>query len=89
MFDMDEIIRAMPKMLSGDELKDALGIFPKYDSTIRNEQDAVRYMSLSHLYNIYVPSQMSSEIYSKLYLALLRSLQKKSSKMAVDRKSVV
>lgn len=83
MFDMDEIIRAMPKMLSGDELKDALGIFPKYDSTIRNEQDAVRYMSLSHLYNIYVPSQMSSEIYSKLYLALLRSLQKKSSKMAV------
>lgn len=85
MFDMEEIIRAMPKMLSGKELIDALSILPEYDNSIRNEQDAVRYMSLSHLYNIYVPSQMSLEIYSKLYLALLRSLQKKGSKMAVKQ----
>jgi hypothetical protein len=34
-------------------------------------------MALSDIYNIYIPSSMSVEIYSKLYLALLRSLQKK------------
>lgn len=85
MFDMEEIIRAMPKMLSGEELNQELSVLPEYDNSIRDEQDAIRLMNLSHLYNIYVPSQMSYEIYSKLYLALLRSLQKKGSKLAVQQ----
>ncbi len=42
-------------------------------------------MKLSDLYNIYLPSQMSTEIYSKLYLAILRSLQKKGTKLAVQQ----
>ncbi|WP_301034890.1 AAA family ATPase, partial [Parabacteroides goldsteinii] len=47
----------------------------------------VRLMALSDLYRIYVPSQMSLEIYSKMYLALLRSLQKKGTKLAVQQKN--
>lgn len=43
-------------------------------------------MALSDLYQIYVPSQMSIEIYNKLYLALLRSMQKKSSQMAIKQR---
>ena len=61
----------------------ALSVFPEYDETICNENEAVRLMALSELYKIYVPSQMSLEIYSKLYLALLRSLQKKGTRLAV------
>ena len=44
-------------------------------------------MALSDIYRIYLPSQMSTEIYSKLYLALLRSLQKKYTKLAVQQQN--
>ena len=42
-------------------------------------------MALSTLYDIYLPSEMSVEIYLKLYLALLRSLQKKGTHAAVQQ----
>ena len=44
-------------------------------------------MALSDLYRIYILSQMSLEIYSKLYLALLRSMQKKGTKLAVQQQN--
>ena len=43
-------------------------------------------MRLSDLYRLYVPSNMSTEIYAKLYLALLRSLQKKGTQVAIRQK---
>lgn len=80
---MNDIIAKLPKMLSGNELSDAMSILPEYDADIRNENQAMRLVALSELYRVYVPSQMSSEIYSKLYLALLRSLQKKSTELVM------
>lgn len=81
-----EAVNAMPKMLSGSELASALTILPEYDESIRKENEAVRLMALSSLYNIYLPSQMSMEIYSKLYLSLLRSLQKKNTTLAIQQR---
>jgi hypothetical protein len=52
-------------------------VLPPYDPKIRLQSATIRLMALSDLYNIYIPSSMSVEIYSKLYLALLRSLHKK------------
>lgn len=78
----ENILSKIPPMKSGNELVSALSVFPEYDETICNENEAVRLMALSELYKIYVPSQMSLEIYSKLYLALLRSLQKKGTRLA-------
>ena len=86
MGEMMEAVKAMPKMLSGNDLVSALTILPAYDDGIRNENEAVRLMALSDLYNIYLPSQMSMEIYSKLYLSLLRSLQKKHTTLAVQQR---
>lgn len=83
MFDAMKIIEKLPAMKSGKELKSVLQILPEYNENIRIENAAVRLMELSTLYNIYIPSSMSLEIYSKLYLALLRSLQKKGTKLAV------
>lgn len=77
----------LPPMLSGDELKKALETLPPYSESIRNEDAATRLMALSDLYQIYIPSTMSVEIYSKLYLALLRSLQKKSTKAANEQRN--
>lgn len=86
MGDMLSAVKAMPKMLSGEELIAAMTILPIYDDSIRSENEAVRLMALSDLYNIYLPSQMSMEIYSKLYLSLLRSLQKKHTVLAVQQR---
>lgn len=86
MGDLISAVKAMPKMLSGEELIAAMTILPVYDDSIRNENEALRLMALSDLYNIYLPSQMSMEIYSKLYLSLLRSLQKKHTVLAVQQR---
>ena len=87
MADLSNIIHILPSMKSGDDLFSALEILPKYDDMIRTADVPVRLMALSDLYRIYVPSNMSLEIYSKMYLALLRSLQKKGTKMAVQQKN--
>ena len=79
------LIRKLPPMLSGAELEQALSILPEYDPAIKNENEAMRLIALSELYKVFVPNQMSKEIYSKLYLALLRSLQKKEGKLRVKQ----
>jgi len=79
MSDEYSIIKALPEMLSGENLIKKLQILPDYSNKIRSENEAIRLMELSNIYNIYIPSQMSLEIYSKLYLALIRSLQKKNT----------
>ena len=73
-------------MKSGEELIKELSIFPDYKNSIRQESQTVRLMRLSDLYRLYVPSAMSTEVYAKLYLALLRSLQKKGTQAAIRQK---
>ncbi len=80
---MNSIIELLPEMKAGDALISALSVLPAYDANIRSQNEAVRLIALSDLYKIYIPSPMTTEIYSKLYLALLRSLQKKMTKTAV------
>lgn len=85
MLDYKEILTFLPEMKSGKELVSAMAILPEYKDSVRNENQAVRLIALSDLYRVYIPSAMSMEIYSKLYLALLRSLQKKGTKMAIKQ----
>ena len=66
-------------ILSGKDLYDALLFLPDYDESVRSYDASTRLVALSELYNIYLPSAMSEEIYSKLYLSLLRSLNKKGT----------
>ena len=87
MTNLSDIIYTLPAMKSGQELIAALEVLPEYDSSICLADAPIRLVALSDLYRIYVPSQMSLEIYSKLYLALLRSLQKKGTKLAVQQQN--
>ncbi len=82
---MSYITDMMPEMKVGKELILSLQSLPEYDEIICNQTADIRLMELSNLYNIYIPSRMSVEIYSKLYLALLHSLQKKNTKTAVQQ----
>lgn len=80
-----DLIRQLPEMLSGKELYDRLADIPIYNKEVRQKSQTERLVALSTLYDIYLPSEMSVEIYSKLYLALLRSLQKKGTREAVQQ----
>ena len=70
-------------MLTGSELYNALKVMPRYDESIRSCDKSLRLVALSDLYNIYLPSQMSEEIYTKIYLSTVRSLNKKETIDAV------
>ena len=80
-----DLIRQMAEMLSGQELYEKLADIPAYSGEIRGKSQTERLINLSAIYEIYLPSEMSIEIYSKLYLALLRSLQKKGTHVAVQQ----
>lgn len=84
---LTDIIKELPEMKSGDELRKEFAVIPEYDNKVCEYGAATRLMALSDLYAIYVPSAMSEEIYSKLYLALIRSLQKKSTKVAIRQQN--
>ena len=79
---MTDIISIMPKMLTGEELDKALEVLPEYHTTIREKSVPERLVVLQDIYKVYVPSNMTREIYIKMYLSLLRSLQKKQSILA-------
>ena len=87
MNNLSDVIHILPPMKSGSELVSSLEVLPEYDDRVRGADAPIRLMALSDLYRIYVPSQMSLEIYSKLYLALLRSLQKKGTKIAIQQRN--
>ena len=89
-----QIIDRLPPMMAGNELTDALRVLPDYDTNIIHAPVPTRLMAMSDMYEIYEPSKMSVEIYSKLYLGLIRSLQKKGTRMAMlqqieNRKAVL
>jgi len=73
----------MPQMLTGSLLDEALRIMPEYSASIRKASEADRLIALQDIYSVYIPTDMSREVYSKLYLALLRSMHKKQSLAAI------
>lgn len=84
---MNTILKSIPPMITGGELRQALAVTPEYDLNIRFASAAERLIALNNIYEIYYPFEMSTQIYSKLYLALIRSLQKKTIKFAVQQRS--
>lgn len=77
--------KELKRMYTGKELTEKLICLPEYDNSIRNEDMATRLVELSSLYQIYIPSEMSVEIYNKLYMAVLRSIKKKGTREAVTQ----
>ncbi|MDE6055385.1 MAG: TniB family NTP-binding protein [Lachnospiraceae bacterium] len=82
---MENLVTQMPKMLMGKELEGAMLSFPPYDLLICNADTATRIIALNDIMEIYVPSQMSYEIYSKIYLAMMHSLKKKQTVEAIKQ----
>lgn len=86
MLQENKIIELLPQVLSGNRLIEELGYLPAYNETIIEQSQASRLLALSDIYRVYVPSEMSIEIYNKLYLALLLSIKKKFTAAAVKQR---
>lgn len=71
--------------MTENELKKTLLQLPAYSPEIVNENQAERLLALNDIYGIYVPTEMSVEIYAKLYTALYRSLNLKGTRDSVIR----
>lgn len=82
------IMEKLEPMLAGAELKKRLKVLPDYDASIRMESQTVRLIELNNLHSFYLPSDMSVEIYTKLYLAMVRSVQKKEGRIAVQQRNI-
>ena len=78
-------MQSVSPLLIGNELIRALETRPEYDENIRLASPAERLMALNHIYDIYCPSSMTCEIYSKLYFAYARALQKKETHSAIKQ----
>lgn len=79
---MEELAMKMPGMMMGKELENLMLHLPAYDPKICTADAVTRIMALNDIAEIYVPSDMSYEIYSKIYLAMLHSLKKKQTRDA-------
>ena len=84
---MNNILSALPKMIVGEDINLELSALPNYTESVRLQDAGERLIALSDIYNIYIPSSMSTEIYCKLYLALVRSLQKKNNQDTVRQQN--
>lgn len=82
------IMEKLEPMLVGKQLKDKMTIFPDYGENIRKESASVRLLELNKINSFYLPSDMSVEIYTKLYLAMVKSLQKKESKLVIQQRNL-
>lgn len=82
---MENLMAKMPKMLMGQELEKAMLTLPVYDAAICKADAGTRLTALDAMTDIYVPSAMSYEIYSKIYIAMLHSLKKKYTKDAISQ----
>lgn len=79
---MNNILELIPPMLEGDELMEQMKVAPFYDESIRTKSISERLVALNDIYNVYVPSKMTKHIYNKIYLSVVRGLQKKTTKLA-------
>lgn len=76
---MNEFAKELPPLVLGTELNNQLRILPEYDSNIRKASSPQRLIALRNIRQVFIPNKMSREIYCKLYLSLLHSLEKKTS----------
>lgn len=76
---MNNYSELLPKMLFGEDLKNTLQILPDYDESVRNLDAGTRLMELMNIYKVFVPQNLSLEIYTKLYMMTVMSLQQKGT----------
>lgn len=78
----------MNELLVGENLEKAMTNLPGYSEQIREESASIRLLALDSLYQIYIPTEMSKMIYTKIYLAVDMALKKKMSKESITQQNL-
>lgn len=76
---MSDYSGLLPKMLFGEDLKNMLQVLPDYDESVRGLDAGTRLLKLMDIYKVFVPQNLSLEIYHKLYMMTVMSLQQKGT----------
>lgn len=74
---MDNVKEQLNNYLSGEELINALTVLPPYRDGLTKVTD--RLTALLDVYKIFIPNKTAVDIYNRLYMAILNSLDKKYS----------
>lgn len=74
---MENIKNQINEFLCDDELIESLTVLPEYKKNLITKSD--RLLALLDLYKIYIPNQSTLDVYNRLYLALINSLDKKET----------
>ena len=74
---MNEFIKHLRPLLVDEELVEALTVLPEVKKDFKNK--AERLSSVLDIYKIYIPNEDTINIYHRLYLSVLNSLEKKST----------
>ena len=78
---MDKVKEQLNRYLCGEELIKALTVLPSYREGLVEIPD--RLTALLDIYKIYIPSSSTLDIYNRLYIAILNSLDKKATLLEV------
>lgn len=81
MITMDKVKEQLNRYLCGEELIKALTVLPSYREGLVEIPD--RLTALLDIYKIYIPSSSTLDIYNRLYMAILNSLDKKATLLEV------
>ena len=79
---MIELKDQLNKYLVGPDLIRELTVLPNYKKDLVNTGD--RLIALLDVYKLYIPTKSTVEIYNRLYLSLISSLEKKNSILNVE-----
>ena len=78
---MDRMKEQLNGYLTGEALIEALTVLPPYREGLESVPD--RLMALLDIYKIFIPSKSTPDVYNRLYLAVLNSLEKKNTLLEV------
>ena len=78
---MDNVKEQLNQYLSGETLIRALTVLPPYREGLESIPE--RLTALLDIYKIFIPSRSTPDIYNRLYLAILNSLEKKNTLLEV------
>jgi hypothetical protein len=79
---MDNLVRQLNQYYSGDELLEKLTVLPEYNDKATTIPE--RLVALLDVYKVFIANDTTVDIYNRLYLALLNSLDKKNTLLETE-----
>lgn len=74
---MNDFIKQLRPLLEGETLRKELTVLPEVKASFSSK--AERLIALLDIYKIYIPNEATIDVYTRLYLAVLNSLERKDT----------